>query len=243
MKTKVQLLTLLMASLITVFVFGNFGLKPGKSSTENNADEKVSKSGTTMENLKFDFEEFSAGQLPPVWSQYYTGSGGTDWKVVDDNGNKVLAQLYSDNPNGHFNVVVNNNITAKDMTLTVRLKGVKGNHDQGGGFVWRFIDKNNHYIVRANPLENNVVLYKMENGKRTDLPLVGKGRTYGVKVPPLGNNWNNLKLIVKGDMFTVYLNDSELFKVQDTTFKEAGKVGFWTKADAVTYFDDFGITF
>jgi len=58
------------------------------------------------------------------------------------------------------------------MTLSVRLKGVNGNHDQGGGFIWRFTDKDNYYVVRSNPLENNVVLYKVENGKRTDLPLI-----------------------------------------------------------------------
>jgi hypothetical protein len=81
----------------------------------------------------------------------------------------------------------------------------------------------------------------MENGKRTDLPLVGKGRTYGIDVPPMGNTWHQLKLTVKGDLFTVYLDGKELFKVQDSTFTKAGKVGFWTKADAVTYFDDFEI--
>jgi hypothetical protein len=30
-----------------------------------------------------------------------------------------------------FNVIVNDEISAKDIELTVRLKGVKGNHDQG----------------------------------------------------------------------------------------------------------------
>jgi len=242
MKTKVNLLSLLLACFISITAFGNPGSKSEEGTDNSNSDEKVTKPGKIAENTNFNFEEFSTGQLPSGWSQYYTGNGGTDWRVVDDKGNKVLAQLYGENPNGHFNVVVNDNLTAKDMTLTVRLKGVTGNHDQGGGFVWRFIDKDNHYIVRANPLEDNVVLYKMENGRRTDLPLVDKGKTYGVDVPPLGNDWINLKLIVKGDLFTVYLNDKELFKVQDSTFTEAGKVGFWTKADAVTYFDDFKVT-
>lgn len=190
---------------------------------------------------RFDFENLPAGQLPAAWSQYFTGEGGTDWKVTGDNGNPVLAQLYSDNPGSHFNIVVNDSISAKNMELSVRLKGVGGKTDQGGGFVWRFMDKNNHYIVRANPLEDNVVLYKMENGKRSDLPLVGLGKTYGVDVPPLGDGWNTLRLTVKGDLFTVFLNDNELFKVQDTTFPNGGKVGLWTKADAVTQFDDFEI--
>jgi len=29
--------------------------------------------------------------------------------------------------------------------------------------------------------------------------------------------------------------------VEDATFANAGKVGLWTKADSVTYFDDFEI--
>lgn len=194
------------------------------------------------ETTLFDFENNITGQLPAQWSEYYTGSGGTEWKVVEDNGNKVLAQLYSENPNNHFNVIVNDGIVAKDIVLTARLKGVTGNHDQGGGFVWRFTDKNNYYVVRANPLEDNVVLYKVENGNRIDLPLVGKGKTYGADVQPMGNQWHTLKLIVKKDLFTVYMDEKELFKVQDQTFTHEGKVGFWTKADAVTYFDDLRIT-
>ena len=129
----------------------------------------------------------------------------------------------------------------KNVELSVKMKGVNGKNDQGGGFVWRFIDADNYYVVRANPLENNVVLYKVVNGDRTDLPILGKGRTYGVDVPSLGNNWNTLKLIVVDDLFTVYLNGKELFKVKDNTFTKAGRIGLWTKSDAVTYFDNFQV--
>jgi hypothetical protein len=31
-------------------------------------------------------------------------------------------------------------------------------------------------------------------------------------------------------------------EVTDDTFKDAGKVGFWTKANSVTYFEDLRIT-
>lgn len=229
MKTKLKISMTALVSLLILPI------------QEINAQAQFPDTVKPEEKITFDFENYSADQLPAGWSEYYTGSGGTEWKVIEDKENNVLAQLYSDNPNSHFNVVVNDGITATDITLTCRLKGVTGNHDQGGGFVWRFKDKNNHYIVRANPLEDNVVLYKMENGKRTDLPLVGKGRTYGVDVSSMGNTWHTLKLTVKGDLFTVYLDEKELFKVQDNTFTNAGKVGFWTKADAVTYFDDFEI--
>jgi len=215
--------------LSMVFVLSSYSQSSLKSSVEG--------------NTSFSFENYKSGKIPQGWSQYYTGKEGEkpNWQILNDQGNQVLAQLTQDNPNYHFNDIVFDGFEAKDVELSVRLKGVKGKMDQGGGFIWRFTDANNYYVVRANPLEDNVVLYKVENGKRTDLPLINKGRTYGVDVPPLGDGWNTLKLKVIGDIFTVYLNNNEIFKVKDNTFKKAGKVGLWTKADAYTYFDDFDV--
>lgn len=245
MKTTFQLLV---STLTTAFIMAACG---NSGSTEENKSpgeiEAINKEASFHDSLqarqtvKFNFENLETAKLLEDWSQYFTGSGGTDWQVLEEEGNKVLGQLYSDNPSNHFNIIVNDSITAKNMILNVRLKGKAGRIDQGGGFIWRFRDKNNYYVVRANPLEDNVVLYKVEDGKRTDLPLIGKGKTYGVDVEKLGDSWNTLKLVVKDSLFTVYLNDEELFMVKDQTFSNAGKTGLWTKADAVTYFDDFEI--
>jgi hypothetical protein len=62
------------------------------------------------------------------------------------------------------------------------------------------------YIVRANALEDNVVLYKIQNGKREDLPLKGEGRTYGKKTRVPENQWSELRVTAKGNLFAVYLN-------------------------------------
>ena len=217
-----------------------------KTDEANSTNEKLSKSKELAQVLSsdriFTFEEYETDKIPDGWSQYYTGKSHiTDWRIVEDQGNKVLAQLSEEDVSGHFNEIVFDGLKVKNVELKVRVKGVTGKRDQGGGFVWRFIDADNHYIVRANPLEDNVVLYKMEKGIRTDLPLIGKGKTYGVEVEPLGDDWNTLKLTVKDDLFTVYLNDKEIFQVSDKTFPDVGKIGLWTKADAVTYFDDFQI--
>jgi len=191
----------------------------------------------------FTFEKYKTGVLPSGWMQFFNGKGKhTLWKITEDGKNKVLAQLSSDNPNLHFNAVVNKNISLKDAEITVDLKAIKGRYDRGGGIIWRMQDKNNYYIVRYNPLEDNVVLYKMQNGIRSDLPVLGKKKSYGVKVSVKNKNgWNTLKVKVTGDLFTVFLNGKEIFKVKDSTFTKPGKVGLWTKADAVTYFDNLKI--
>ncbi len=234
-------------SVLTLIIILITGCAKNEKSSNQSAEKTVNKAvksvDTSTVDMVFTFDNETVGKLPTDWTQYFTGKGTkTDWKIVDDNGNKVLAQLSEENIEGHFNEIVYDKLNLKNTELEVRIKGFKGKMDKGGGFVWRFIDKNNHYIVRENPEEDNVVLYKMENGVRTDLPLVGKGKTYGVKVPPLGFDWNTLKLTVKDDLFTVYLNGKELFQVKDNTFTKAGKVGLWTKADSVVYFDDYRVT-
>jgi hypothetical protein len=43
----------------------------------------------------------------------------------------------------------------------------------------------------------------------------------------------------KDNDFVVTFDGKEALEWKDDTFKQAGKVGVWTKADSVTLFDDF----
>ena len=110
------------------------------------------------------------------------------------------------------------------------------------GLVWRFQNEDNYYLVRANALENNVVLYKVENGKRTDLPVKGEGRTYGKEgAGARPGQWSTLRVVAAGPRFEVFFNGNKLYEVEDATFTRPGKVGVWTKADSVTQFDDLTV--
>jgi len=93
--------------------------------------------------------------------------------------------------------------------------------------------------VRANALEGNVVLYKVQGGRRTDLKPVGAGMlSYGRKAPVPSVRWSTLRVEARGSRFSVYLGGSHLFDVEDSTFVGPGKVALWTKADSVAAFDD-----
>lgn len=194
-----------------------------------------------------DFNKDKAGEPPKGFTTALTGKGRPGvWVVMKDDSapskGNVLAQTDADKTGYRFPVCVYDGLTAKDVDVSVKIKAISGQEDQGGGIVWRYRDKDNYYIVRANALENNVVLYKVQNGKREDLPLKVEGKTYGkkVKVPPL--QWNTLRVTAAGNLFTVYFNGAKLYEIEDATFTEAGKVGLWTKADSVIYFDDLQIS-
>ena len=99
-------------------------------------------------------------------------------------------------------------------------------------------------MVRANALEDNVVLYKTVGGVRRSLDIVGRKGGYGMQVKVTANTWHSLRVDFKASRFNVTFNGKPLFEVEDSTFTEAGKVGLWTKADSITLFDEvsFGET-
>jgi len=192
---------------------------------------------------KIDFSDDVAGQPPKGFVFGHTAGAGAPgrWVVEVEGMNKYLAQVDPDNTRSRFPVAVVSDVTAADVDLSARVKPVSGRVDQAAGLVWRFQDEDNYYLVRANALENNVVLYKVEKGKRTDLPVKGEGRTYGKKAQVPSGQWSTLRVVATGPRFEVFFNGARLYEVEDATFTRPGKVGLWTKADSVTQFDDVTI--
>jgi hypothetical protein len=143
-----------------------------------------------------------------------------------------------------YPLILKNDTNIKDGFVEMKFKAIAGSEDRAAGIVWRAKDANNYYVVRANALEDNVVLYKTVKGTRSSLDIVGRKGGYGVNAAVPSGTWHTLRIDFKGPRFTVSFNDKQLFEVEDSTFTEAGKVGLWTKADSVTLFDEvtFGET-
>ena len=187
------------------------------------------------------------GKLPSGWTVAMTHAGAPPkWEIVRDESAPsppyVLAQVSRDATAGRFPLAIWDAIAIRDGEASVAFKTVDGAVDQAAGIVWRYQDPNNYYVVRANALENNVVLYKVENGVRLSIAPKGlPSRSYGVKRHIPGGQWNVLRIAFKDSSFTVFLNGDRLFETEDRTFTKAGKTGLWTKADSVTYFDEFTV--
>ncbi|HXI44406.1 MAG TPA: hypothetical protein VNH83_30760, partial [Bryobacteraceae bacterium] len=134
-----------------------------------------------------NFDTTPAGALPPGWTSAMTHAGGTPkWEVLADSTApskpNVLAQLSNDPTDGRFPLAILEKANFKDGELSVRTRAISGKVDQGAGLVWRYRDPDNYYLVRANALEDNVVLYKVERGRRSSIAPNGTARgTYGVK--------------------------------------------------------------
>src|SRR5262249_43509748 len=151
-----------------------------------------------------------------------TGGGANSaWVVKADptapSPPNALAQTSADDTGYRFPLAIADEGAFQDLAMSVKIKPVSGSGDQPAGRVWRLKDANSYYSVRANALEDNVVLYKVENGQRTDLPLKGEGRTYGKKVKVPSGQWGALGVTAQGKQFTVYFNGEKLYEVEDET--------------------------
>jgi len=199
----------------------------------------------TMTAETISFDQATVGSLPAGWTVAMTHKGGAPkWEIVKDESApskpNVLAQVSKDATGGRFPLAVYDKASAKDGVLSVKFKAISGSADQAAGLVWRYRDPGNYYIVRANALEDNVVLYKVEKGERIALAPKGTpSKTYGVKHKVPKQTWSTLSVAFQGSSFAVGFDGQKLFDVEDATFSGPGKVGLWTKADSVTYFDDF----
>jgi hypothetical protein len=189
-----------------------------------------------------NFDKAEAGKAPPGWTVAITGKGEPKWTVEKDDsapGKPNVLKQSGEVPGPSFPLCIKDDTSLKDGFVQTKFKSVSGKGDQAAGVIWRCADKDNYYICRANALEDNVVLYKVENGKRKSLDIVGRKGGYGLEEKVAPQTWHTLRVEFAANKFTVMLNGKKIFDVEDQTFKDAGKVGLWTKADSVMLFDDF----
>jgi hypothetical protein len=185
------------------------------------------------------FQTDTPGAPPKGWTLTKTGKGTPRWTVQRDPTGPSKGNVLRQSGKADYPLALKEDTSLRDGFVEVKFKPIAGSEDRAGGIVWRARDANNYYVVRANALEDNVVLYKTVNGVRSSLDLVGQKSGYGVKTAVPANQWHTLRVEFTGVRFNVVFNGKPLFAVQDATFAEAGMVGLWTKADSVTVFGGF----
>lgn len=189
--------------------------------------------------MRWTFDEDAAGELPAGWLIDETNptEALAEWSIAADSSApsppNVMALTGSRNYDGTYNLAIAESTSYRDLDLTVMVSAVAGVEDQGGGPIWRCLDKDNYYICRFNPLEGNYRVYYVKDGRRRQLD--------STRIELEADRWYELRVVMIGPNITCYLDGKTMLKVMDGTFSEAGKIGLWTKADAVTSFDDLTV--
>ncbi|RUM44744.1 MAG: hypothetical protein DSY80_04075 [Desulfocapsa sp.] len=205
-----------------------------------------------------DFSEETVGAMPVSFA-----AAVGNWTIGIDNGNKVLVvdgrkwsrgqastgladkarALYGaryaeflDNVQAYayYPFAVNQHVdTFTNGQIKMRFKAIAGRIDQGAGILFDLKANGDYYAVRANPLENNLVLWRFKHGKRSSVEWVRN-------VPTPSRKWHDLELTVQGKRILASVNGKQ-YMAYTLPVAVSGKVGVWTKADSVVYFDDYKV--
>ena len=208
--------------------------------------------------LKLDFSEDTVGAEPKAFLSVV----GV-WRIEAEKNNKVLAvdgrqwkegqtsagiadkarALYGDRyaefldrvqAYAYFPYIVAKDVTDfHDGEISVRFEGISGRIDQERGILVNLKPNGDYLTIRANPLENNLVLWKFEKGKRSSV-------TWICNTPTPTRQWHELKVRIAGTKVAGYLN-GKLHLEHVLPQPVSGRVGLWSKADSHVYFDDFTV--
>ncbi|HEX5398144.1 MAG TPA: hypothetical protein VFY06_03750 [Verrucomicrobiae bacterium] len=205
--------------------------------------------------LKINFNDYAAGETPTNFQSALAGTGRPGvWKIVTDemppalaplmpgispsapaNRRPVLAQLSQDPASEHFPMFIYDGQTFKNFKLTTRFKIISGVAEQMAGVVFRYQNASNFYVLRASALGHNVRFYKVVDGIRA-APL-------GPMLTVTTNVWHTMTVQCVGNKITCSFDGQLLMPTLNDSSFDAGRIGFWTMSDAVSYFGDTTIDY
>jgi len=230
--------TLAFSAALVAVVFCFVSPHPALAAEAKKAAPEAQKASRDRGDVSFAKER--VGSILNGWEIAETNGKGTaaKWGIVADpsapDGPNVVAITANANTGETFNLLIKKQPALKDVFVSATVRAMGGKEDQGGGLIWRCKDAGNYYVARWNPLETNLRLYCVKDGKRVQLAGVEK-----VKADPKA--WPRISVSHIGDNIIVWFDGKEITKAKDSTLTDAGRVGLWAKADARSEFAKFRV--
>jgi hypothetical protein len=215
-------------------------------------------SAGAVQPLKIDFSDETVGAEPKsfisvvgVWRIETDGNNkvlvvdGRQWKEgqtaagIADKARALYGERYAEFLDRVQAYAYFPYAAAKDVAdfregdISVRFEGVSGRIDQGAGILFNLKQNGDYLTIRANPLENNLVLWKFEKGRRSSVKWIRN-------TPTPTRQWHDLKVRIAGPKVEGYL-DGKLYLEHTLPEPVSGRIGLWSKADSHMYFDDYTV--
>lgn len=121
----------------------------------------------------------------------------------------------------------------KGGEISLRFKAISGRIDQAAGILFNLKPNGDYLALRANPLEDNLVLWQFLRGKRSSVKWIRN-------TPTPTAQWHTLRLKLAGTKVEGYIDD-KLYLEHTLPAPVSGRVGVWSKADSHVYVDDFRV--
>jgi hypothetical protein len=214
---------------------------------------------SAVQPLRIDFSDETVGAEPKsfvsvvgVWRIEADGNNkvlvfdGRQWKEgqtaagIADKARALYGERYAEfldrvQAYAYFPYAVAKDISDfRNGEISVRFEGISGRIDQGAGILFNLKENGDYLTVRANPLENNLVLWKFEKGRRSSVKWIRN-------TPTPTRQWHDLKVRIGGAKIEGYL-DGKLYLEHTLPEPVSGRIGLWSKADSHMYFDNYSVS-
>lgn len=169
-------------------------------------------------------------ELPISWKTgFYGATGSPVWKISADKDAPSPPHVLKQSGQASYSWLIVPNFVLQSGFVEVGFQIAAGKEDPEAGIIWRFIDGKNYSYVRANSLENNIVVYKMQDGKKIQL----KSASIAI-----GKTWHKLRSDFIADGISIKLDGKEVLSLSNRGSDKTGSVGLYTTADTVAHFDN-----
>jgi hypothetical protein len=168
--------------------------------------------------------------------EFATAGGGKpgEWSIVENDAGRVFAQIDTDPTDDRSPLAIYRPYSGRNVHVSIRFMTISGEIDRAAGVFVRFASVDDFYAARASALENSVCLYRVVDGRRE---MIGS-----MEVNVSGQTWHTLGIVARDERLTIFFDGRELFVAVDRRFPgPPGKVGLWTKADSMTWFESLKI--
>ncbi len=184
--------------------------------------------GTTVLN----FDQLKVGSTLNGWEQGFYGSKGAPvWKVEDDPTAPSKPHVLMQTGTAVYSWYVEKTPIVADGSVEADIKIISGKEDPETGLVWHHKNGKNYYYVRANAVEENIIFYRMNDGKKEVVKEADSKVGF--------NSWHHLKVQFSGEQIQVIFDGKQVISTKDAVLKDAGRIGFFTTADTIGAFDNF----
>jgi hypothetical protein len=200
------------------------------------------KAGAPVKSFEAVVGDWAAGEADGKKGLLLDGTRwrqGTPSANLADQAKKLYGERYAEFLDGvkafaFYPLAVWNGECSGDRVISVRFFPIAGRIDQAAGIAWDIGKDGSYWGVRANPLENNVLFFKVVKGKRTILQVI-RGTETATRA------WHTLDVTIKGTDLVANLDGKAVVK-KKLERAPTGRCGLWSKADSKVLFDDFEVS-